>query len=89
MSVIHAEALSKRFRSTHVLKGVDLDVKEFGLLGYVSENQEMPEWTTIGYYLEFLRPFTHRGTGSWKKSWSASLICRATVSCGIFRVVCG
>jgi ABC-2 type transport system ATP-binding protein len=34
-----------------------LSPKEFAHIGYVSENQEMPEWMTVGYYLEFLRPF--------------------------------
>jgi ABC-2 type transport system ATP-binding protein len=30
---------------------------EFARIGYVSENQEMPEWMTVEYYLRFLRPF--------------------------------
>jgi len=32
--------------------GIDsrkLSPKEFAQLGYVSENQEMPEWMTVGY----------------------------------------
>jgi len=30
---------------------------EFARIGYVSENQEMPEWMTVEYFLGFLRPF--------------------------------
>jgi ABC-2 type transport system ATP-binding protein len=30
---------------------------ELAQIGYVSENQEMPGWMTVGFYLEFLRPF--------------------------------
>ena len=26
-------------------------------IGYVSENQEMPEWTTVEYFLAYLKPF--------------------------------
>lgn len=26
-------------------------------LGYISENQELPGWMTVGYYLDYLRPF--------------------------------
>ena len=29
----------------------------FSRIGYVSENQEMPEWMTVGHLLDFLRPF--------------------------------
>jgi ABC-2 type transport system ATP-binding protein len=29
----------------------------FNRIGYVSENQEMPEWMTVGHLLDFLRPF--------------------------------
>ena len=31
--------------------------KIFNRVGYVSENQEMPEWMTVGHLLDFLRPF--------------------------------
>jgi ABC-2 type transport system ATP-binding protein len=40
--------------------GVDsrrLGPKEFAQIGYVSENQEMPEWMTVEYFLAYLRPF--------------------------------
>jgi len=39
--------------------GVDsrqLGHAEFAQIGYVSENQEMPEWMTVRYFLEYLRP---------------------------------
>jgi ABC-2 type transport system ATP-binding protein len=29
----------------------------FTHIGYVSENQELPEWMTVGYLLNYLRPF--------------------------------
>jgi ABC-2 type transport system ATP-binding protein len=29
----------------------------FTRIGYVSENQELPDWMTVGHLLEFLRPF--------------------------------
>lgn len=31
--------------------------KDFTSIGYVSENQELPEWMTIGYLFNYLRPF--------------------------------
>jgi ABC-2 type transport system ATP-binding protein len=40
--------------------GVDsrrLSPGEFAQLGYVSENQELPEWMTVGYFLRYLKPF--------------------------------
>jgi ABC-2 type transport system ATP-binding protein len=30
---------------------------EFEQIGYVSENQDLPEWMTVDYFLRFLRPF--------------------------------
>jgi ABC-2 type transport system ATP-binding protein len=40
--------------------GVDsrkLSPPELQRIGYVSENQEMPEWMTVGYFLAYLKPF--------------------------------
>jgi ABC-2 type transport system ATP-binding protein len=40
--------------------GVDsrkLSPHEFQQIGYVSENQEMPEWMTVGYFMAYLKPF--------------------------------
>jgi ABC-2 type transport system ATP-binding protein len=100
---VQAAALTKYYRRTAVLDGLDLEVPEgsvFGLIGpngagktttikillnilnpsagraevlgvdsrrlgpqdfarigYVSENQEMPDWMTVGYLLNYLKPF--------------------------------
>ena len=45
----HAQLLGTD--STHIAGEI------FNRIGYVSENQEMPEWMTIGHLLDFLRPF--------------------------------
>jgi ABC-2 type transport system ATP-binding protein len=40
--------------------GIDsqkLSPVEFQQIGYVSENQEMPEWMTVGYFMAYLKPF--------------------------------
>jgi len=40
--------------------GVDsrrLGPREFARIGYVSENQEIPEWMTVAYLMRYLRPF--------------------------------
>ncbi len=101
--VVKAIDISKRFRGTVVLHGLDLVVpegsvyglvgpngagktttlkilmnifppssgraevlgidsrrlgpREFAQIGYVSENQEMPEWMTVEYFLAYLKPF--------------------------------
>src|ERR1700687_2533915 len=34
-----------------------LQPRHFAQIGYVSENQEMPDWMTVDYYLEFLSAF--------------------------------
>jgi ABC-2 type transport system ATP-binding protein len=34
-----------------------LKPKDFAQLGYVSENQELPEWMTVRYFLNYLKPF--------------------------------
>jgi ABC-2 type transport system ATP-binding protein len=34
-----------------------LGPRELAQIGYVSENQKMPGWMTVGFFLEFLRPF--------------------------------
>ena len=34
-----------------------LSPEEVAQIGYVSENQEMPEWMTVGYYMSYLKPF--------------------------------
>jgi ABC-2 type transport system ATP-binding protein len=39
-------------------------------IGYVSENQEMPEWMTVGAFLAYLRPFYQ----AWDRALEAALI---------------
>src|ERR1700758_3335784 len=34
-----------------------LGPKEFARIGYVSENQQMPEWMTVAYLMDYLKPF--------------------------------
>jgi ABC-2 type transport system ATP-binding protein len=34
-----------------------LGPNDFARIGYVSENQEMPDWMTVGYFLDYLKPF--------------------------------
>jgi ABC-2 type transport system ATP-binding protein len=115
-SVIRTRDLSKRYRRSLVLDGLNLDVPEgsiYGLvgpngagktttikvlmniiaptsghsevldadsrhllprhlaqIGYVSENQEMPEWMTVSYYLEFLSNFYP----TWDRALAAELV---------------
>lgn len=45
----HAEVLGKDSR--------ELDPADFERIGYVSENQEMPDWMTVGYLFRYLQPF--------------------------------
>jgi ABC-2 type transport system ATP-binding protein len=55
------------------LLGVDsrrLSPREFARIGYVSENQELPQRLTVGAYLQYLRPFYP----SWDNSLERSLI---------------
>lgn len=44
--------------------------RHFAQIGYVSENQEMPEWMTVGYYLEFLSNFYP----TWDRGLAAELM---------------
>jgi ABC-2 type transport system ATP-binding protein len=30
---------------------------QFAQIGYVSENQKLPDWMTVGYFMNYLRPF--------------------------------
>jgi ABC-2 type transport system ATP-binding protein len=34
-----------------------LSPEDFTQIGYVSENQQMPEWMTVEYFMNYLRPF--------------------------------
>lgn len=44
--------------------------KSFNRIGYVSENQEMPEWMTVAYLLDYLRPFYPQ----WDKALEQQLV---------------
>jgi ABC-2 type transport system ATP-binding protein len=44
--------------------------RDFAQIGYVSENQEMPEWMTVAYFLNFLRPFYP----TWDDALAAELV---------------
>jgi ABC-2 type transport system ATP-binding protein len=53
--------------------GIDsraLGPQDFARVGYVSENQEMPDWMTVGYFLEYLKPFYP----SWDDARAAELV---------------
>jgi len=53
--------------------GVDshkLGPETFAQIGYVSENQETPEWMTVGYLLSYLKPFYP----TWDDARAAQLI---------------
>lgn len=53
--------------------GVDsrrLGPAEFSRIGYVSENQEMPQWMTVQYFLDYLKPFY----SSWDDARAAELL---------------
>ena len=55
------------------LLGVDsrsLGAQEFARIGYVSENQEMPEWMKVGYFLSYCREFYP----AWSDSDAAGLV---------------
>jgi len=47
-----------------------LEPHHFAQIGYVSENQEMPEWMTVGYFLEYLSHFYP----TWDRSLAAELV---------------
>jgi ABC-2 type transport system ATP-binding protein len=44
--------------------------RDFARIGYVSENQEMPDWMTVGYFLDYLKPFYP----SWDDAHAAELV---------------
>ncbi|MSP37882.1 MAG: ABC transporter ATP-binding protein [Deltaproteobacteria bacterium] len=39
------------------VKSTELGAKDFAQIGYVSENQEIPEWMTVGRLLNYCKPF--------------------------------
>ena len=53
--------------------GVDtriLGPAQFAQIGYVSENQKMPDWMTVDYFMNYLRPFYP----TWDDALAAELI---------------
>jgi ABC-2 type transport system ATP-binding protein len=57
------------------LLGVDstkLSPRELAQVGYVSENEELPEWMTVDYFLEYLKPFYP----TWDDALAAELVCQ-------------
>jgi ABC-2 type transport system ATP-binding protein len=44
--------------------------RHFAQIGYVSENQEMPDWMTVGYFLDYLAPFYP----TWDHALAAELV---------------
>ena len=47
-----------------------LGPRQFQQIGYVSENQELPDWMTVGYFMNYLRPFYP----SWDDALARELI---------------
>jgi ABC-2 type transport system ATP-binding protein len=47
-----------------------LGPKQFARIGYVSENQKLPDWMTVGYFMSYLRPFYPE----WDDALAAELI---------------
>jgi ABC-2 type transport system ATP-binding protein len=55
------------------LLGVDsrkLGAEQFARIGYVSENQQMPGWMTVGYFLSYCREFYPE----WREEDAAELV---------------
>src|SRR5947209_12488378 len=53
--------------------GVDsrrLGPAQFAQIGYVSENQQLPEWMTVGAFLQYCRPFY----SGWREEDAAELV---------------
>lgn len=60
-------------RGSATVLGVDsrrISVRELRRIGYVSENQDMPERLTVGQYLDYLRPFY----SDWDRELEASIL---------------
>ncbi len=47
-----------------------LSPRQFAQIGYVSENQEMPGWMTVGYFLEYLSHFYP----TWDRELASELV---------------
>ncbi len=58
----YAEVMGKR--------STELNGRQFASIGYVSENQELPNWMRLGSFFDFLRPFYP----SWDRDLEHDLI---------------
>jgi ABC-2 type transport system ATP-binding protein len=58
--------------TAHVLdcESARLGPAQFARIGYVSENQKLPDWMTVEYFMNYLRPFYP----TWDDKLSAELI---------------
>ncbi len=61
--------------SAGVCRVLDADTRKlspslYEQIGYVSENQDLPEWMTVGYFLKYLKPFYP----NWDDSLAAELV---------------
>jgi len=58
--------------------GVDsrrLGAERLAQIGYVSENQKLPEWMRVDRFLDYSKAFYRPGTTRWPPSWCASSSC--------------
>ena len=63
---------------------------DFTRIGYVSENQEMPEWMTGGLFSRLpLGILSGVGRAPWRPNWRERSNCRSTARCGACRAGCG
>ncbi|MDZ4801309.1 MAG: ABC transporter ATP-binding protein [Bryobacteraceae bacterium] len=69
MNILRADSGSAEVLGTDSRR---LGPDHFRTIGHVSENQEMPEWMTVGYFLEYLKPFYP----TWDDAWATELIRR-------------
>jgi ABC-2 type transport system ATP-binding protein len=54
------------------VNSAELGPGDFTHIGYVSENQELPDWMTVGYFLRYLKDFYP----SWDEKYVADLLRR-------------
>jgi ABC-2 type transport system ATP-binding protein len=47
-----------------------LGATQFAQIGYVSENQDLPLWMTVDYFMSYLRPFYP----DWDNAWAEELL---------------
>jgi ABC-2 type transport system ATP-binding protein len=54
------------------VESIRLSPRELARIGYVSENQNLPEWMTVEYFLKYLRPFYP----NWESALAEELVQR-------------